>query len=669
MAGVTVERRGDVAWVTVDSPPVNATTTPVRQGLMDAVARVQGARLAVLQCAGATFVAGGDMREFDRPAEPPHLPDVVDAIEQSATPFVAALHGTVLGGGWEIAMGCAFRVAAPGTTFGLPEVNVGLIPGAGGTQRTPRLLGWDAAVAMAVNGARLDADQMLDLGGIDAISGDVATWLETFDQPRPTAVSARPAAPTSPDFWETARAEATRKAKGQTAPLDNLRALEWAALPFADGQVLERALHLDLRQSAQARALRHVFFGERAVAKPDAIHGIKAEPVQRIAIVGGGLMGSGIAAAALMAGAQVTVLDTTAPRASAAQDRIQGLLDGADKRGKLRAPPDQVMAQLHTTCQPEDLAQADLVIEAVFEDLATKQQVFQSVAQIVRDDAILATNTSYLDPRLIFDGIPGPDRQIGLHFFAPAHVMKLLEVVRTPGTSAATLATAFRLAKDLRKIPVLAGVCDGFIGNRMLAALRRAAEYLLADGALPQDIDRAMRGFGMAMGPFEAQDLSGLDIALAHRRRQDSTRDPRQRYVTISDQLCALGRLGQKTGRGWYDYAPGQRTPRPSDQVQGVIETFAKETWITRRSFSDDDITTTLLAALANEGARIVEDGIADSPVAVDIVQVRGFGFPAWRGGPMHWAADQGDAAVRAVLAQMQADSPNSWVLAKRYRP
>ncbi|WP_425041586.1 3-hydroxyacyl-CoA dehydrogenase NAD-binding domain-containing protein [Primorskyibacter sp. S187A] len=665
---VTVHWQGDVAWVTIDHPPVNATSTAVRAGLMAAVARVQGARLAVLRGAGRTFVAGGDMTEFDRPAEEPHLPDVIAAIEASETPFLAYMHGNVLGGGLEIAMGCAWRIAAQGTRFGLPEVNVGLIPGAGGTQRAPRLLGWDMAFEMACLGQLKSADDLLGAGGIDAISDDVDASVASWNAARPVPASARNA-PDMPAGWMAEKEDMLAKtAKGRQAPGHVLEALGWARLGFAEGQSKERARHLELRAAAESRALRHAFFAERAVSRPTVIAGHNARKLERIAVVGGGLMGAGIAAACLMAGKTVDVIERDRPSAQAAQTRIGDLLGAALKRGKLTSDRrDTCLTALGCHDSYAGAADADLAIEAVFEDLSAKRAVFAALSSVMRPDAILATNTSYLDPREIFADVTGHERCLGLHFFSPAHIMKLLEVVRLPETAPEVLATGFTLAKELRKVAVLAGICDGFIGNRMLAAYRRAAEYLLADGALPEHVDAAMRAFGMAMGPFEAQDMGGLQIAEANRRRQDATRNTAERYVTISDQLCAAGRLGQRAGRGWYRYAEGDRRPRPDPDVQALIEAYSASEGIARRAFSQEDIQLRLLTALANEGARIVDEGIAEDAAAVDMVKLHGYGFPRHRGGPMHWAEAQGATRIKETLRAMEAESPGSWVRAAQF--
>lgn len=668
---VTVTREGDLAWVTIDNPPVNATSTAVRAGLQRAVAEVQGARVAILTCAGKTFVAGGDMSEFDAPPVEPHLPDVVQMIEDSETPFLAAMHGNVLGGGFEIAMGCAWRIAQAGTRFGLPEVNVGLVPGAGGTQRAPRLLGMETAIDMAASGQMMDARAVEALDGLDRVfEGDPEDAARAFvaDLPeRPSKVSERTVEPLEADALEAKRAAVTKRARGQMSPLLNIDALQWAYLPFAEGQPKERALHLELRQSAESRALRHAFFAEREVARPKAAEGATPREVKRIGVVGGGLMGAGIATASLAGGLEVVLIERDAEAAAGAGDRVAGLIDGAVKRGKLNEKKAaEQKARFTATADYADAAGVDLAVEAVFEDLEIKRAVFRQLAEVVPEDAILGTNTSYIDPREIFDGIPNLSRCLGLHFFSPAHVMKLLEIVALPETSAEVLATGFAFGKRLRKVSVLAGICDGFIGNRMLSEYRRAAEYVLADGALPQEVDAAAREIGFPMGPFELQDLTGLQIAWANRKRQAATRDPAQRYVTISDQLCEMDRLGQRSGMGWYDYAEGDRTPRPSPQVEAVIREYSEAQGIQPRDFPRAEIVRRILAVLANEGARIVEEGIAETDAAVDMVQIHGYAFPRWRGGPMWTASETGWSAVAATMRALSEESPGSWTLSAR---
>ncbi len=667
---VTVWKDGDIAWVTIDNPPVNATSQAVRAGLESAVEAVKGATLAVLKCAGKTFVAGGDMSEFDGPALLPHLPDVVQMIEDSEVPFLALLHGNVLGGGFEIAMGCAWRFAAPGTRFGLPEVNVGLIPGAGGTQRAPRLVGMETAIEMACNGRMYTAEDLLPLGGVDRIEDDLEAAARAFaaDLPeRPVAVSARDGVALSSETYEKSRVEIAKKAKGQQAPLLNLEALQWVALPFAEGQPKERARHLEMRAGAESKALRYAFFAERQVSKPKAIAGASPREINHVAVVGGGLMGAGIATSCLGAGLQVTLIERSAEDAEAAKSRVESLVGGALSRGKITQDQyDARIAAFRAVDSYAEASGADLAIEAVFENLKVKQQVFAALAEHLSPDAILATNTSYLDPREIFADVPNKARCLGLHFFSPAHIMRLVEIVNTPETDPDVLATGFALGRRLKKVTVLSEICDGFIGNRMLSAYRREAEYLLADGALPHQVDAAMRGFGMPMGPFELQDLTGLQIAWANRKRQAATRDPKERYEKIADTLCEQGRLGQRSGKGWYDYAPGSRTPERSPEVEQLITDYSAARGIARRDYSEDEIRDRLMAVYANEGARIVEEGIAEDDAAVDMVKQYGYGFPRWRGGPMHYAGQNGWATVARTMQMVAEESPESWILAKR---
>ncbi|MEP1941626.1 MAG: 3-hydroxyacyl-CoA dehydrogenase NAD-binding domain-containing protein, partial [Sulfitobacter sp.] len=555
------------------------------------------------------------------------------------------------------------------TRFGLPEVNVGLIPGAGGTQRGPRLMGWDMAVEMACFGKTFTAPQLLEIKAIDAISEDPAATIPSFLQASPAPISQKKITPPSAEQIEGYRKKIIKFAKGRTAPDLNLDALLWASDPYEVGQPKERALHLQLRQSSQSRALRHVFFAERAATRPAQLKSLTPAPLSHIAIVGGGLMGSGIATACLNGGYHVTVIERSVQAADDARRTITSLMQAALKRGKITAAQlESRLAASTTTSDYADAASADLAIEAVFEDLGAKRTVFNALANVMRPDAILATNTSYLDPNAIFANIAGRDRCVGIHFFSPAHIMKLVEVIKADGTSDATLATAFSLTAKLRKTPVLAGVCDGFIGNRILSAYRRAAEYLLADGALPHEIDAAMRAFGMAMGPFEAQDLSGLQIAQANRRRQDATRDPSERYVTIADELCAAERYGKRSGAGWYQYGQDNR-PQVDPAVEKIITAYAENNGITRHSFSVEDIQSQLLSAMANEGAKIVAEGIADSDATIDVVKTSGYGFPRWRGGPMHWANEIGDETLRSALNSLETASPGSWTRAARYAP
>lgn len=674
---VTIERDGDIAWVIVNNPPVNATSTAVRAGLLDAVKEVQDCRLAILKCVGRTFIAGGNMSEFDSPPVEPHLPEVVNAIEDSETPFLALLHGNVLGGGFEIAMACRYRFAAPGTKFGLPEVKVGLIAGAGGTQRLPRLLGWDTAIQMACFGKLKTAEELIQTGAIDGIHDDLYAAANIFalsqkrehQQAPVIKVSQRELKPLSADEI-TAKGELILKAaKGQKAPIHNWQALQWATKPFEKGQPLERALHLKLRKSEESKALRHIFFAQRAVTKPSRIEGVKARIIKKIAIVGGGLMGCGIASACLNGGFEICLIEQNEEAATKASKTVSKLMLGALERGKISQEQfTKRMAGFSVHTSYAAAAESDLAIEAVYEDLNAKQEVFGELEKVVSRDCILATNTSYLDPNLIFTNIINLETCVGIHFFSPAHIMKLVEIVHADQTSDEVLASAFSFTKKIGKISVLSGVCDGFIGNRILTSYRRAAEYLLADGALPFEIDEAMRAFGMAMGPFEAQDLSGLQIAQANRVRQEPNRDASERYVTISDQLCALGRFGQRNGKGWYQYIKGDSKPNRDPDVEALILKYSSDQKIERKSFSISEIQSQLLTAMANEGACIVEEGIAENDAAIDAVKIFGYGFPNWQGGPMYWSTHAGKKTISATLLKLETASPNSWKRATRFQ-
>ena len=665
---VRVEFKNDLAYVTIDNPPVNATSTAVRAGLQEAVKTVAASsvKAAIIQCEGRTFVAGGDITEFDKPPMEPQLPDVCDEIEACSVPFITAMHGTVLGGGFEIALACAWRIALGSTRFGLPEVNIGLIPGAGGTQRLPRLVGVEKAVEIACSGAMFSADKMLALGALDQVVENLEDGVFAFVQnlpQRPIGVSQRSSASPDSEWFSEQRTMWTKKSKGQQSPLHALDAIEWATqTDFAEGLKRERERFMQLKGSSESKALRHAFFAERKAAKPEAIAGGTVLPINIVAVIGGGLMGAGISVAALGAGYQVHMVERDAAAAAAGMQRVTDILEGSVKRGKLSESG--MAAQLEKFSSGSDYADcadAELAIEAVFEDLIVKRDVFKSLDKAMKPGAILATNTSYLDPQAIFADIGNPERCLGLHFFSPAYIMKLLEIVKTPQTSADVLATSFDLAKKMRKVAALSGICDGFIGNRMLAAYRRQADYMLADGALPFEIDAAMRDFGMPMGPYELQDLTGLQIAWATRKRQAATRDPKERYVTLGDQLCDLERFGQRSGKGWYRYEDGNRKPIRDEAVEELIMKYSANQNINRQAFSKETIQNRLIAALANEGALIVEEGIAETRSDVDIVKLHGYGFPRWRGGPMHFVEQTGITEFKVHMAEIIAQSPNSW--------
>jgi 3-hydroxyacyl-CoA dehydrogenase len=639
---VSIDREGRVAVVTVDNPPVNALSQALRRALWDAAEALDAdpaVDAVVLICAGRTFIAGADVTEFGKPPQPPHLPDLVARIEAARKPWTAAIHGSALGGGFEVALACRFRVALASASVGLPEVTLGIVPGAGGTVRLPRLVPPATAIDLATTGKPVKAPQALELGLVDRIiDGYLRTGAIAFAaEERPLPVPLRDRAPQTADpaFWADAEKRVAKAARGEAAPLRALACLRRATeTDFDAAMAFERETFLALRASPEAAALRHVFFAERAAPRPDALKGIEPRPVRTTAVIGGGTMGAGIAAALRDAGLPVTLVERDDEALARGLANLRGIFDGAVKRGRLtETEAASRMADVTATTDYAQLADTDLVIEAVFEDLAVKGAVFDALGRACRPDAILATNTSYLDPRAIAEGLPNPSRFIGLHFFSPANVMKLLEIVPTPETAPETLATGFALAAKLRKIPVQAGICDGFIGNRILKRYRAAAEDLVRKGVVIADIDAAMRAYGFAMGPFEAQDLGGLDIA--YLQREAARARGENMPETLGDILVRAGRKGQKTGGGWYDYAPGDRKPVLSAEANALIAPQIAP------GGAPSDIAGHLVAEMAAEGEAILAEGIAAKPSDIDLVEVHGYGFPRWRGGPMFLAKDR----------------------------
>jgi len=660
---VTIAREGSVAVVTVENPPVNALSQALRQALVEAVAELDSdstVKAVVLICAGRTFIAGADVNEFGKPPQPPHLPDVVEAIEAAKKPWVAAIHGSALGGGLEVALGCAYRVAGPSASLGLPEVKLGIIPGAGGTVRLPRLIGAAAAVDLVTGGSPVSAKKAEGLGLVDAVidgdlrAGSIAFAESIAEKPLPLPISRRAVPTVEAGFWESAEKAVAAKAKREIAPLRALVSLRKACeTDFADAMAFERETFLALRGSEQAAALRHVFFAERAAPRPPELAGVTPRDIRSAAVIGGGTMGAGIAVALRDAGLPVVLIERDAAAVERGLANIRAIYDGSVKRGRMtQAVADQRMAGVAGGDDYGLLADTDLVIEAVFEDLVVKRAVFEKLSAVCRPDAVLATNTSYLDPGAISAGIAHPERFLGLHFFSPAHVMKLLEIVPTEATAPEVLAAGFALARQLAKIPVRAGICDGFIGNRILKVTRVQAERLLLSGATPSAVDAAMRAFGLPMGPFEAQDLGGLDIAAFQRKAaRERGETP---FAPVAERLCALQRFGQKTGGGWYDYQSGDRAPKPSETVAAVIAEEAVG-W-PQRVWDDASIADAILLPMVNEAARILEERVALRAADIDLVKIHGYGFPRWHGGPMHYAEARGLAAVAAVLDRLAAE-------------
>lgn len=635
-----------VLLVTIDNPPVNAASADMRQGLLAAIDHAAGSNeiaAVVVTGAGKTFVGGADIREFGKPMAEPPLPTVIDRIEASEKPVVAAINAAALGGGLEIALGCHHRIAAASAKLALPEVKLGIVPGAGGTQRLPRLAGVIAAAEMAATGRMVGAAEALALGIVDEVAeGDLITQATAIAQelagkpPRRTGDLA--VAAVAGDSFDAMAAKVLARARGQQAPGEALRLVRSAAgRALAEGTADERATFLKLRDSEQSKALRHVFFAERAAAKVDGLEGVEPRPVNTVGIVGLGLMGSGIAVAALDSGYTVIGVEATAEACAKGRERIAAMLDRNVASGRLDAEGrTQRLARLTTSERMENLADVDLVIEAVFDELSVKTDLFRLLDGIVRPDTILATNTSYLDPDVLAGATSRPERVLGLHFFSPANIMRLVEVVDCARTAPDVLATGLAVAKRLGKLPVVTGVCEGFIGNSVFSAYRREAEFLLEDGALPQEIDAAMEGYGFAMGPFAVFDLAGLEIAWARRKRQAATRDPNERYVDIADRLCEAGRFGQKAGRGWYAYPEGKRTVDP--EVTAMIEAARARKGISPREIGHDEIVSRLLGAMAAEGEKLLAAKIARRASDIDLVMISGYGFPAYKGGPMFTA-------------------------------
>ena len=674
---VTYHRQGATGVITIDNPPVNATSQAVRAGLIEAArafATDEGARAAVILCAGRTWVAGADISEFGKPPQEPSLPDVIAAIEALPKPVVAAIHGTALGGGLELALGCHARIAAPGARMGLPEVTLGLLPGAGGTQRLPRLIGLMPALDMITSARQMGAAEALNLGLIDAVApGDLTQaamdMAATLAGQPPRRTCDLPAPPADPTATGALSAELERRLPGQIAQRAAIEATtEGLAQPFAQGMEVERAAFRALMDSPQRAALIHAFFAERAVAHLPQIKGVDPRPLDRIGVIGGGTMGAGIAAACLLAGLDVTLTERDAAAADTASATVAKLLEGAVTRGKLAASArDAILSNaFRTATEYEALSQADLIIEAVFETMEVKHQVFAALDRVARPGAVLATNTSYLDVNAIAAATSRPADVIGLHFFSPAHVMRLLEVVVADRTAPEVTATGFALAKRLKKIAVRAGVCDGFIGNRILSHYRAAVDAMVLDGASPYQVDRALTAFGFAMGPYAVSDLAGLDIGWMTRQRKAATRHPRDRVPVFADRLYELGRLGRKSGRGYYLYDGG--TPQPDPELEPLLAQVRADLDIDPRDFTDAQIVTRTMAALVNEAARTVADGTALRPLDVDVVMLNGYGFPRWRGGPMHWADAQGLPEILAQIDALAAEDDHFWQAAPLLR-
>jgi 3-hydroxyacyl-CoA dehydrogenase len=652
MVGKSVESRDGVAIVTLDNPPVNGLGHALRSAIVAGVDAAQSdpaVKAIVLVGAGKMFSGGADIREFNTPkaSAEPTLHTVIRVVESSAKPVVAAIAGHCMGGGLELSLACHYRVASPDAQLGLPEVKIGLLPGAGGTQRLPRAVGVETALNMIVSGNAVPAAQLKDTALVDRIvegdllEGAVAFAGEMADRRPLPRLRDRPAIePDAEAFFQFARNTVGAVAKNFPAPLKCVDAVAAAvSKPFDEGLKHERAFFLELIQSPESRALRHAFFGERSASKiPDVPADTPARKIASVAVIGAGTMGGGIAMNFLNAGIPVTILEMKQEALDRGLSTIRKNYESSVKRGKLTAEKmEQRMKLLRPTLSYEDLRSADLVIEAVFEEMGVKETVFRKLDEVAKPGAILATNTSTLDVNRIAAATKRPEDVVGMHFFSPANVMKLLEVVRGTKTAKDVLATVMQVAKKIRKTAVVSGVCDGFIGNRMVEQYLRQALFLLEEGASPQQVDRAMERFGMAMGPFRMSDLAGNDIGWAIRKRRYAEK-PDVVYSRVADRLCEQGRFGQKTGAGWYRYEPGRRDAIPDAKVDEIIAAYRKEKGVTPRKIDDAEIVERCVFALANEGARILEEGIAARASDIDMVYLTGYGFPLHRGGPMLYA-------------------------------
>ena len=656
---ISTRKHGDILIILSNNPPVNALGAAVRQGLVAAIEQVEqddSIKGAVIACEGQTFFAGADITEFGKPPVMPWLPQVVDTIENCSKPVVAAIHGTALGGGLEVALGCHYRVAVPSAKLGVPEVKLGLLPGAGGTQRLPRVAGVSKALEMCATGSPIGAKQAYECGLVDRlVEGELVPHAVAFAEevrdvrplPKSSARQDKVEAAEASVFADFRKANA-RKMKGFEAPEKNIQAVEAAVrLPFAEGVKEERKLFMELMSGAQSRAQQYFFFAERQAAKIDGLpEGTVPRDVRQVGVIGAGTMGGGISMNFLSAGIPVTIVEMS----QEALDRGAGLMrknyEASAAKGKITGEQvSQAMGLLTPTLDFDSLKDCDLIIEAVYEDMAVKKEIFGRLDTIAKPGAILASNTSYLDVDAIAASTSRPQDVLGMHFFSPANIMKLLEIVRGAKTAPDVLLTAMHTAKRIKKVAVIAGVCHGFIGNRMLMPRQVEATKLLLEGATPEQIDRVHVEFGMPMGPFQMADLAGVDIGWH--------RDP-TRIENIRDALAAEGRWGQKKNAGFYDY-DDKRRPSPSPRVQEIIDEFRAREGVEKRDISDQEIVERTLYTMVNEGAKILEEGIAQRASDIDVVWVYGYGWPVYRGGPMHWADSEGLAKIVEGLKRQEA--------------
>lgn len=679
---------GNVAVITLNHPPVNGLGLSTRQAVLDGLTRANAdaaVQAIVITGAGKAFSGGADIKEFGKEAalQEPNLHTVIAQVERSGKPVIAAIHSVCMGGGLELALGCHYRMAAPGTHVALPEVKLGLLPGAGGTQRLPRALGVEPALNMIVSGEAIKSEMLAMVPGqklfnkmaasADSLAAEALAYAQEVGERHAASHEALPlvrnlpcAHPKGDAYFGFVRNMVKAMSKHYPAPLKCVDAVEAATKrKFQDGLDYERELFLNLMWTPESRALRHLFMAERAASKiADVPADTPVREIKKVGVIGAGTMGGGISMNFLNAGIPVTILEMKQEALDRGTATIRKNYEAQVTKGKLKQDKyEQRMGLLSTTLSYDDLKDCDLIIEAVFEELGVKETVFKQLDAVAKPGAILASNTSTLDVDKIATFTSRSQDVVGMHFFSPANVMKLLEVIRGKATAKDVLATVMQLAKKIRKTAVVSGVCDGFIGNRMIEQYSRQAGFLIEEGATPQQVDKAIEKFGFAMGPFRMGDLAGNDIGWAIRKRR-YVEKPHMKYSKTADLLCEMGRYGQKTGKGWYDYQKGKRDAIPSQEVLDMIEQHRKALGITPRKISDEEIVQRLVFSLVNEGAHILEEGIASKSGDIDMVYLTGYGFPIWRGGPMHYASELGLInVVRAMerFAQNPHDDAQFW--------
>ena len=671
---VSFHTHGAIAEAMIDNPPVNATSASVRQGLAEAIRKLESdpaLKALVIRCEGKTFIAGADIKEFGKPMADPGLPLVMEMMDHSTKPIIAAVHGTVLGGGLEVALACHYRVAAPGTKFGFPEVKLGLMPGGGGTQRTPRLAGLATAIKLVTEGNQIGTDDALKSNLIDAVAtgGDLTAEARSFAEKLVAegkgarSSSTLPMPADDPALFEEARKTVAKRMRGQTAPLRALEAMRLGyELPFDEAVRQELAIFRECMNGSQSKALRHLFAAEREVARiPGLAPDTLTRNIERVGVIGLGVMGRGIVMAVVSVGIPVIAVGLDQPNIDAAMRAITKMWSSSVAKGSMsQETMDKRLALITTSADPRDLSPTQLVIEAVTEDLEIKKAVFAKLGEVTPAGTILASNTSFLNIDTLAEASGRPEDVCGMHFFNPANVMRLLENVRAVKTDPEVVATIMALGKRIGKLPVLSGVCDGFIVNRMLSKRSREGFFLVEEGAKPAAIDKVLLSYGFPMGPFALGDLAGLDVQAAARKARAATATERELRADFPEQMVAAGRLGQKTGSGWYSYDENRKASANS-LTEEMIAAHAERHGLKLREIGEDEIRERLLYAMVNEGAKLLSEGIVPRPHEIDVALVNGLGWPSYTGGPMHWADQIGLDKLLATIEKFRAEQGDAY--------